>query len=134
MSQKPGCFCLSQKLCHFCSLYSHLRRLVSVGPGTNDGSLTCSGRQMKKILLTRYLPIEKFLPTIFSSSCAYLFIIHLAGWLCLSVCLFYCLPSIFMPSVYLFSIYSYLYHIAVCPLPLLCYNYIPIRIYFIVNL
>jgi hypothetical protein len=30
---------LSQKLCGFCSLHSHLCRLVSEGPGTQDGSL-----------------------------------------------------------------------------------------------
>jgi hypothetical protein len=36
---------LSQKLCHFSILHSHLRRLVSKGPWTQDGSLTCSGSQ-----------------------------------------------------------------------------------------
>jgi hypothetical protein len=35
----------SQKLCRFCSLYSHLGRLVSDGPGTQDGSIPCSGSQ-----------------------------------------------------------------------------------------
>ena len=37
---------LSQKLCCFCSLLSHLHRLrlVSEGPGTQDGSLTCTER------------------------------------------------------------------------------------------
>jgi hypothetical protein len=42
----PGCLepeGLSQKLCRFCSPYSHLCRLLSEGLGTQDGSLTCSG-------------------------------------------------------------------------------------------
>ena len=45
LSQKLCCFCLSQKLCHFCSPHSHLRRLVTEGPGTQDGFLPCSGSQ-----------------------------------------------------------------------------------------
>jgi hypothetical protein len=44
LSQKVFCFYLSQKLCSFCSLHTHQCRLVSEGPGTQDGSLTCSGR------------------------------------------------------------------------------------------
>jgi hypothetical protein len=40
--QKQG---LSQKWCCFCNLHSHLCRLVSEGPGIQDGSLTCSGSQ-----------------------------------------------------------------------------------------
>jgi hypothetical protein len=36
----------SQKLCCFCSPHSHLCRLVSEGPGTQDGSLTCSSRDL----------------------------------------------------------------------------------------
>ncbi len=35
---------LSQELCCFCSLHSHLRRLVSEGSGTQDGSPRSSGR------------------------------------------------------------------------------------------
>ena len=46
LSQKLCCLCLSQKLCCFCSPHSHLHRLVSEGPGTQDGSLTCSGRAL----------------------------------------------------------------------------------------
>jgi hypothetical protein len=42
LSQKLCSFCLSQKLCPFCNPHSHLCRLVSEGPGTQDGSLTCS--------------------------------------------------------------------------------------------
>jgi hypothetical protein len=42
LSRKLCHFCLSQKLGHFCSLHSHLRRLVSEGSRTQDGSLTCS--------------------------------------------------------------------------------------------
>jgi hypothetical protein len=45
LSQKLCSFCLSQKLCCFCSPHSHLCRLVSEGPRTQDGSLTCSGSQ-----------------------------------------------------------------------------------------
>ena len=45
LSLKLCCFCLSQKLCCFYSLHSHLRRLISEGPGTQDGSLSCSGSQ-----------------------------------------------------------------------------------------
>ena len=45
LSQKLCHFCLSQKLCCFCSPHSHLSRLVSEGPGAQDGSLTCSGSQ-----------------------------------------------------------------------------------------
>jgi hypothetical protein len=33
---------LSQKMCFLCSLCAHLHRLVSDGPGTQDGSLICS--------------------------------------------------------------------------------------------
>ena len=36
---------LSQKMCCLCSLHAHLHRLVSKGPGTQDGSLTCSASQ-----------------------------------------------------------------------------------------
>jgi hypothetical protein len=36
---------LSQKMCCLCSLHAHLYRLVSVGEGTQDGSLTCSSGQ-----------------------------------------------------------------------------------------
>jgi hypothetical protein len=36
---------LSQKMCCLCSLCAHLPKLVSEGPGTQDGSLTCSGGQ-----------------------------------------------------------------------------------------
>ena len=36
---------LSQKMCCLCSLHTHLYRLVSEGPGTHYGSLTCSGAQ-----------------------------------------------------------------------------------------
>ena len=36
---------LFQKLCYFCSLHALLCRLVSEGPGIEDGSLTCSGGQ-----------------------------------------------------------------------------------------
>jgi hypothetical protein len=36
---------LSQKMCCFCSLCTHLHRLVSKGPRTQDGSLTCSSSQ-----------------------------------------------------------------------------------------
>jgi hypothetical protein len=32
-------------MCCLCSLLSHLHRLISEGPGTQDGSLTCSGSQ-----------------------------------------------------------------------------------------
>jgi hypothetical protein len=42
---------LSQKLCHFCSLHSHLCRLVSDGPGRQDGSLTCSQDQSSPVRL-----------------------------------------------------------------------------------
>ena len=35
----------SQKLFRFCSLHSHLCRLVSEGPWTQDGFLTCFGSQ-----------------------------------------------------------------------------------------
>jgi hypothetical protein len=45
LTKKLCSFCLSQKWCHFCSPHSHLGRLVSEGPGTQDGSLTCSGGQ-----------------------------------------------------------------------------------------
>jgi hypothetical protein len=45
----PGCLepkqGLSQKLCLFCSLHSHMCRLVSEGPRAKDGSLTCSVSQ-----------------------------------------------------------------------------------------
>jgi hypothetical protein len=37
---------LTQKLCSFCSLYSHLRRLVTEGSGIQDASSTCSGRAL----------------------------------------------------------------------------------------
>ena len=36
---------LSQKMGFLCSLCAHLHRLVSEGPKTQDGSLTCSGGQ-----------------------------------------------------------------------------------------
>ena len=36
---------LSQKMCFLSNLHTHLHRLVSKGPGTQDGSLTCSGSQ-----------------------------------------------------------------------------------------
>jgi hypothetical protein len=36
---------LSQKMCFLCSLCIHLHRLVSKGPGTQDGLLSCSGGQ-----------------------------------------------------------------------------------------
>jgi hypothetical protein len=39
LSQKLCCFCLSQNLCNFCSQHSHLHRLVSEGPATQDRSL-----------------------------------------------------------------------------------------------
>jgi hypothetical protein len=45
LSQQLCHFCLFQKLCCFCSLHSHLSRLVSEGPRTQDGSLACSGGQ-----------------------------------------------------------------------------------------
>jgi hypothetical protein len=38
LSQKLYHFCLSQKLCSFCSSHSHLCRLVTEGSGTQDGS------------------------------------------------------------------------------------------------
>jgi hypothetical protein len=46
-SRMPGAWkgCLSQKLYRFCSLHSPLSKLVSEGPGTQYGSLTCSGGQ-----------------------------------------------------------------------------------------
>ena len=37
--------CLFQKMCCLCSLCAHLHRLVSEGPRTQDGSLTCSRGQ-----------------------------------------------------------------------------------------
>jgi hypothetical protein len=37
---------LSQKLCPFCSLHSHLCRLVSEGSRTQDSSPTCFGRPL----------------------------------------------------------------------------------------
>jgi hypothetical protein len=45
LSQNLCYFCLSQRLCSFCSQHSHLCKLVSEGPGTQDGSFTCSGSQ-----------------------------------------------------------------------------------------
>jgi hypothetical protein len=39
---------LSQKLCRFCRLHSHLGRLDSEGSGTQDGSLTCSKRALPR--------------------------------------------------------------------------------------
>jgi hypothetical protein len=41
---------LSQKLCSFCSPHSHLRRLVSERPGTQDGALTCSSSSVFEFL------------------------------------------------------------------------------------
>ena len=37
---------LSQKLCSFCSPYSHLHRLVSERSRTRDGSPRCSGKAL----------------------------------------------------------------------------------------
>jgi hypothetical protein len=37
---------LSQKLCHFCSLHSHLCRLVPEGPGTQDCFFICSSQAL----------------------------------------------------------------------------------------
>jgi hypothetical protein len=45
LSQKLCHSCLSQMLCSFCSLHSHLFRLVSEGSETQDGSPRCSAAE-----------------------------------------------------------------------------------------
>ena len=46
LSQKLCQLSLSQGLCSFCSLHSHLRRLVSERSRTRDGSPRCSGKAL----------------------------------------------------------------------------------------